>query len=406
MTNTSSTADLFWPGTHRAAGVVDDSAFLDAMVATEQAWLDGLVELAIAPVTARAELGRFVGVEDLADLARGAEEGGNPVIGLVALLRERTDGETSRWLHRGLTSQDVIDTALVLLVRDALNRVVSDLRAQLGTLAGLATEHRLTPAVGRTLTQHAVPITVGVKFAGWIAGLADALEAADSVRRALPVQIGGAAGTNAAATELTGDRQAAVDVVARTAAALGLAPASPWHTTRSPITSAGDAFTGCTDAWGRIAADVTSLTRPEIGEFREGAGGGSSTMPHKNNPVLSVLLRRAALTTPGLAATLHLAAATTVDERPDGAWHAEWDTLRLLAHRTVVAAGQARDLLDGLVVDAPRVAANLAAADGVLTEQRLMADITGRDTRADYLGTSELIVDAAVARALTLTGDA
>ena len=141
------------------------------------------------------------------------------------------------------------------------------------------------------------------------------------------------------------------------------------------ITAAGDALVGCTDAYGRIAADVATLSRPEIAELAEGSGGGSSTMPQKNNPVLSVLIRRAALTGPPLASTLHLAAATNVDERPDGSWHAEWATLRDLARRTVVAASQASELITGLVVDEDRMAANLAAAAGIDAEQQAMADL-------------------------------
>ncbi|WP_229052414.1 lyase family protein [Aeromicrobium sp. Leaf350] len=405
MTDAASTADLFWPGAHRATGL-DDAAFVEAMVVVEQSWLDGLVALDVAPADAAGDLTGLVSAEDLAHLSVAAEAGGNPVIGLVALLRERTGGATSRWLHRGLTSQDVVDTALVLLARGATERIAADLRAQLGRLADLAGEHRTSPMVGRTLTQHAVPITIGTKIAGWIGGVADALEDVARVSASLPVQIGGAAGTNAAAVELAGDPQVALDLVARSAEALGLAAVAPWHTTRSPITSIGDALTRCTDAWGRIAADVATLSRPEIAEVREGSGGGSSTMPHKANPVLSVLLKRAALTTPALAATLHLAAATAVDERPDGAWHAEWDTLRLLALRTVVAASQARDLLDGLVVNADRALANLQAAVGVDAEQASMAELAGRAPRADHLGTSTFVVDAAVERARSLAGEA
>jgi 3-carboxy-cis,cis-muconate cycloisomerase len=132
---------------------------------------------------------------------------------------------------------------------------------------------------------------------------------------------------------------------------------------RRPVTRAGDALVATTDGCGRIARDVLELSRAEIGELSEARGGGSSSMPHKANPVLSVLVRRAALTTPQLAATLHLAAAEQVDERADGAWHAEWDTSRLLARRTAIAADQTADLLAGLRVHADRMAANLAAAE-------------------------------------------
>jgi 3-carboxy-cis,cis-muconate cycloisomerase len=158
---------------------------------------------------------------------------------------------------------------------------------------------------------------------------------------------------------------------------------------------------GCADAWGRIAADVALLSRPEIGELREGTGGGSSTMPGKSNPVLSVLLRRHALAAPGLAATLHTAAGCYADERPDGAWHAEWDTLRLLARRSVVAASQAAALLEGLVVNPDRMAARAEGAAHTLTaEQRAMGGGTG-----PYLGAAGALTDRALIRARRIWKD-
>ena len=163
--------------------------------------------------------------------------------------------------------------------------------------------------LARTLTQAALPSTVGRE----VRALADrrARRRRTARRRcaALPVQVGGAVGTLAAAIELAGSVDGAIALSDALAAALGLAPAPPWHTTRSPITRIGDALVTCCDAWGHLAADVATGSRPEIGEFAEGDGGGSSTMPHKNNPVRSVLIRRAALTAGPLAATLHTAAA-------------------------------------------------------------------------------------------------
>ncbi len=274
------------------------------------------------------------------------EAGGNPVIPLVDALRKAHPDVA---LHAGLTSQDVLDTALMLLLRDAVAAVVDDLgRASRGAGPADGSEHGETPMTGRTLTQSALPITFGDKVAVWRAGLAEAT--ADLEALAFPVQVGGPVGTS---------REGAADLAGR----LGLADAPSWHTQRRPVTRAGDALVATTDACGRIARDVLVLCRPEIGELSEAVGGGSSSMPHKANPVLSVLVRRAALTTPQLAATLHLAAADQVDERADGAWHAEWDTLRLLARRTAVAASQTAELLDGLQVHPDRMAANLAAAE-------------------------------------------
>src|SRR5581483_11365802 len=156
-----------------------------------------------------------------------------------------------------------------------------------------------------------------------------------------------------------------------------------------------------TDAWGRIASDVVTLVRPEIAELSEppsGNRGGSSTMPQKRNPVLSILIRRAALAAPSLGATLHTAAALANDERPDGAWHAEWDTLRTLARRTVVAGSQCSEMLAGLQVHPGQMAANLESTD-VLGEQHVVAELAGKPPSANYFGASDALIDESLDRA-------
>jgi 3-carboxy-cis,cis-muconate cycloisomerase len=390
--------DLFWPGDQRAGDVMSDAAFLAAMVHVENAWLNALVDAGVAPAAAQADLTSLVSADDAETLAAGAEADGNPAIGLVALLRERTGGETARWVHRGLTSQDIIDTALMLCLREALSRIRSELTAQVRTLAGLAERHHGSPMLARTLTQPALPSTVGAKVANWLSGVLDAADTLAALP-ALPVQSGGAAGTLAATTELTGSAAEAIALSDAFASTLGLQAAAPWHTTRSMITRAGDALVGSCDAWAHIAADIATGSRHEIGELAEGRGGGSSTMPHKNNPVLSVLIRRTALTAPALGATLHAASSASVDERSDGGWHAEWATLRILTRRTVVAAGQTTELLSSLSIDTNRAAANLSAAGDVLAEQRSMTELTGRPASSDYVGASDHLVDAVLQRA-------
>ena len=386
-------SDLFWPGDDRAGDHLTPRAFLEAMVDVEEAWL---AVLGVEGVSLHADL------DDWLDhgWGRDIESGGNPVIAVVSGLRaalEADQPEAARWLHRGLTSQDVVDSALMTMVRDAVADLVTELRRLVRRLAELAREHRDTPMVARTLTQHATPTTMGLKAATWLHGVLDAWD--DLERLAFPVQVGGAAGTQAAVVELGHDPSAARAGLAR---ALGLADAPPWHTARRPVTRVADALVACTDAWGRIAADVLTLSRPEIGELSEGVGGGSSTLPHKVNPVLSTLVRRAALTTPQLAATLHLAAADQVDERADGAWHAEWDTIRLLVRRTLVAGAQTADLVDELRVHPDRMAATLTAArDNVLAEQRAMAELAGHEPDGDYLGAAGELVDAVLTRAST-----
>ncbi|MGY4651708.1 lyase family protein [Mycobacterium sp. URHB0021] len=392
-------SDLFWPGDQRAAELMSDGAFLAAMVAVEQAWLDGLIAAGIAPADARVDLSELRQDGDAETIAAGADTDGTPVSGLVALLRRRAPDHAARWLHRGLTSQDVVDTALMLGVRDVLTRVGDELADQVRTLAALAESHRGTTMLAHTLAQAALPSTIGVKVAHWLSGVIEAAEPVAGLQASLPVQVGGAAGTLAAATELAGSVDGAIALSDALAAALGLAPAPPWHTTRSTVTRIGDTLVTCCDAWGHIAADVITGSRPEIGELLEGERGRSSTMPHKNNPTRSVLIRRAALAAGPLGATLHTAAATSVDERSDGAWHTEWATLRTLARRTVVAASHTSELLTGLRVDAARAAANLAAAEGVLSEQHTMTELTGRTATPGYTGAAEQLVDSALQRA-------
>lgn len=404
--------DLFWPGDERAGELMSEATLLEAMVQVENAWLDALVTSGLAPALSDGDLTGLVTSDDVDELARAAEATGNPVPALVTLLRSRTGLDSATWLHRGLTSQDVLDTALMLALRAVLDRLLDELRSQVIALSIVAERHASTPMVGRTLTQHAVPTTFGAVAAGWLDGILDAADLVVDARVLLPVQLGGAVGTLSAATELASLRGlddapfVAAELVTITAEALGLRELRPWHTSRGPVTRTADALVSCTDAWGHVATDVATLSRTEIAELAEPeaeARGGSSTMPHKRNPILSVLVRRTALAAPALASTLHLASATAGDQRPDGAWHAEWSTLHTLGRRTVVAASQTTELLQGLHVDAERMRATLDhSADDVLAERRAIAEVL--DEKADpdpttYLGIAEDLVAGAVDRA-------
>jgi 3-carboxy-cis,cis-muconate cycloisomerase len=203
-----------------------------------------------------------------------------------------------------------------------------------------------------------------------------------------------------------------MELVSHASATLGLRSRPPWHTARASVTRVGDAFVGYSDALGRIANDVLVLSRPEIAEISEPASdgrGASSTMPHKVNPILAVLIRRAALAAPAMGAQLHLAAAEVVDERSDGAWHTEWATLRTLARRTVVAAGQTSELVAGLRVDVGRMRANAeGASDDLLAEGRSLAsdnpDVS-LSQPSDYLGANDLLIDEALRRGRRLLED-
>ncbi len=387
-------ASILTPGAERARGVADDGAVVRAMVRAETAWVKTQAEVgALAREDAEALTAAFAGWEpDLARLSRESESAGNAAVPLAAQLRAASPESLRPFVHRGLTSQDVLDTALVLMARDALARTRGDLIAAARALAVLAHDHRGSVMPGRTLTQHAVPITFGLKAARWLAGVLDALEVLN--RTSFPVQCGGAAGTLSRAAELA-DPTALAEAFAHE---LGLEwPGLPWHTNRSAVVRIADAVAAATDALGVIASDVALLSRPEIGEVREGpvAGrGGSSTMPHKQNPVLAVLVRANALQVPQLLAQLHVASVLAVDERPDGSWHTEWPALSRLLELAVVASSQGAELVAGLHVDADAMRAHAEAA-----AEQLLAESSSAESVDDYLGASWAFIDRAVARA-------
>ncbi|MEO9138255.1 MAG: lyase family protein [Jatrophihabitans sp.] len=390
------------------------------MIGVEDAWLAALVAAGVAPPTAACVLGELVYEQDLAAIARESESAGNPVVALVELLRDRARVGTplaATWLHRGLTSQDVLDTAFVLLARTVLDQLLADARSQIARLVELAQEHAQTVMVARTLTQYAVPTTFGLKATTWLTGLLDATDDLVRVRGALAVQAGGAAGTRAAWLELaqvTGQppvHDVVPALLTQFADGLGLAPCQPWHTNRHPITALGDALVTLIDAYGHLANDVLVMCRPEVGELSLVGGGGSSTMPHKQNPVLAILIRRAALAAPMLGAQLHLAAADSVDERSDGAWHLEWDALRSLLRDCAVAAAQTTDLLGVLIVHTDQMRERADSVADLLLSERdgiraaLGADPSAHRGPADYLGAAdEIISDVCDRAAMTLKG--
>lgn len=369
-----------------------DGAFAARLIAAEVALARAWAEVGVAPVEAaqainealapvpddRGEAGRpppALADCDLDALTAEAVAGGNPVIPLVGMLRGLVPEPARSWVHRGATSQDIMDTALMMTAYDAGIVVLANLIEIEEALRAFAADHRDETAAARTLTQHAVPTTVGLRAANWARGAERAAIRLDGILAELPVQLGGAGGT-LASFALIGGEDAARELPGAFAEQLGLAePEAPWHTQRWPVTELGDALVQALDALGKIAADIATLSRTELGELAEGVTGGSSAMPQKRNPAASVLIRSAAIRAPHLAATLHSAAALAVDERPDGAWHAEWQTLRELLRLALGASGNAARLVVGLRVDGEAVQRNLSASRGLIVAERLSLEL-------------------------------
>jgi 3-carboxy-cis,cis-muconate cycloisomerase len=368
------------------AALTGDRAVLAAILAVESGWAVVLEKAGLAPagsaavVASAAEAGRY----DAADIALRAQGGGNPVIPLLADLRKQVSAldaagiGAGQAVHTSLTSQDVLDTALMLLARNTVEALLADLKGTTSALATLAEKHADTLGVGRSLTQHSLPFTFGLRAAQWFHGLAAAGRQLANVQ--FPVQYGGAAGTLAAGTVLTaGTAATPFDLADSLAKQLGLAAApAPWHTNRLAVTALGNALTTALDAAGKIAVDVLFLSRPEVAELAEprAAGRGvSSAMPQKQNPVLSVLIRSAALQAPQLIAQLHLAAANFNDERPDAAWHTEWPALRQLLRLALGAAGHLRELAEGLQVFPDAMRRNLDLAGPLLLAEGVGAAV-------------------------------
>jgi 3-carboxy-cis,cis-muconate cycloisomerase len=328
---------------------VSEEAWLRAMLDVEGALAraeatNDVISAAAADAIARA-------APDLAGLGVAARDAGNPVVELVRRLREAAGDEA----HFGATSQDVLDSAAMLVAKRALAPVLAELDAVVDACAALAREHRGTVMAGRTLMQQAEPVTFGLKAAGWLAGVAGARARLRELR--LPAQLGGAAGT----LSKLGDRGPAV--LSAFARELGLdEPVLPWHGDRRPVAELGAALAIAAGAVEKVALDVILLSQTEVGEVAEESGGGrggSSAMAHKHNPVGSIRARAAARSVRAAAGVL-LEAMAGEHERAAGAWHSEWQALSEALAGTGGAAWSLHEALAGLTVDAERMRANLS----------------------------------------------
>jgi 3-carboxy-cis,cis-muconate cycloisomerase len=362
-----------------AHGPVDTGsrAWLRAMLDTEAALARAVERAGLAPAGAGAVVTAAAAEAavtiDPGVLGDQAARTGNPVPALVRRLTTMVPAAAADAVHRGATSQDIIDTAAMLLARQALEAIAADLGMAADACAGLAAAHQDTLMIGRTLLQQAVPVTFGLVAAGWMTSLDEARRSAALVlTQRLAVQFGGAAGT-LASLGTDGPRVAGL-----LATELGLAcPVLPWHTDRLRVLDVAAACAGSSAAAGKIARDVTLLAQSEVGEVHEGGGdgesggpgggvrrGGSSAMPHKRNPVAAIAILGCTRQVPGLVATL-VAAAEQEHQRAAGAWHAEWEPFAGLLRLTGSAAAWVAELARGLTVDPGRMRANLDAARGL-----------------------------------------
>ena len=357
---------LFVPDDLREA--VSGRSWLEAMLEAERALANAGALAGIVPEEAAAKIAEECSADayDWDVLLLEWRRSGSPADALVRTLVRRAGEDAGRWVHLGATSQDIVDTAAMLVARQALGLVVGRLTLAADACAELARAHRDTPMAGRTLLQHAVPTTFGLKAAGWLVGLADARGRLADLRETLPAQLGGAAGTLSA----LGER--GIEVSALFARELTLAePTLPWHANRTPVAELGAALAIVAGVIGKVALDLQLLAQTEVAEVREaGEGGGSSAMPQKRNPVGATWARAGAELARGHASVLTGAAATE-HERGAGAWQAEGDALSGALSTTGGAAAALGGALDGLEVDAKRMRANLELSGGAIVAERL-----------------------------------
>jgi 3-carboxy-cis,cis-muconate cycloisomerase len=364
-------------GDPEADALLSDAHFVASVLRAELALARAEAKTGVIPVSAAKAIESCVDAAgyDLSAIATEAATAGNLAIPLVRHLTarvSRVSTEAARYVHWGATSQDVLDTGLVLQMRDATEVIARRLARAGDHAAALAGRFGGVVMPGRTWLQHATPVTFGLKAAGWMAALDRARErVANALAGACVLQLGGASGTLAS----LGDRGEAV--AAAMAAELGLAvPDLPWHALRDRLAWLAAAFGIATGTMGKIARDLALLGQTEIGEAFEAAvdgRGGSSTMPHKRNPVGASVVLGAAVRAPALVATM-LAALPQEHERGLGGWQAEWETLPTLARVTAGAARHTAEMLAGLEVDADRMRENADMTGGVsLAESVSMA---------------------------------
>ena len=381
---------LFVPAPVREA--VSGRSWLEALLEVERALAAAGATVGVVPQAAADAIAAACADADAfrwEELLGQGHAVGNPVEPLVRALRARVGVEHEAFVHFGATSQDVLDSAAMLVARESLAHVLGHVDAVAAACAGLGRDHRKAPMAARTLLQQAVPTTFGLVAAGWLVAVLDARERlAELAGSGLAVQLGGAAGTLAALGE---DGPRVVDELARE---LDLTvPTLPWHTNRVRIAEVGSALATAAGVCGKIGLDVVLLSQTEVAEVREASGGGSSTMPQKRNPVQATLARACARLAAAHASVLQ---ETLVQEheRAAGAWHAEWAALCGALAYAGGAAAAAAESLAGLQVDAQRMRVNLDAGGGLVLAERIALALAETMTRE---AAHELVAEAAAA---------
>ena len=375
-------APMFSSAAMRA--VCDDAAYLQHMLDFEAALARAEAAVGVIPASAAAPIANACKAEtfELSALAEAATRSGNLAIPLVKALTAavgKADPDAARYVHWGATSQDVIDTATMLTLCAAIDALLPDLDRAIAGFAMLAKQHRGTAMVARTWLQHALPMPFGLKLAEYASALHRSRARLTRLRsEGVALQFGGAAGTLAA----LGYKGLAV--AEKLAAELQLPlPDAPWHTHRDRIADAASVFAILAGTCGKIARDVSLLMQTDVAEAFEPSGegrGGSSTMPHKRNPVAAATALAAASMAPNLAATI-FAAQVQDHERSAGPWHAEWPTLPTLQLVTSGALAAIIDIAEGLEVDAARMRVNLDATHGLIMAEAVtfaLAEILGK----------------------------
>lgn len=366
--------------------ICDDAACLQNMLDFESALARAEAAAGVIPVDAAGPIASACRAEsfDLGALAEAAPRSGNLAIPLVKALTAnvaRTNPEAARYVHWGATSQDVIDTGAMLGLRAGIDALLADTARAIAGFAGMAQRHRHTAVVARTWLQHALPMPFGLKLAEYAAALHRSQMRLRRLRvETLALQFGGAAGTLAA----LGDK--GLQVSERLAAELKLPlPEAPWHTHRDRIAEAASVFAILAGTSGKIARDVSLMMQTDVGEAFEPSGegrGGSSTMPHKRNPVAAASALAAATMAPNLAATI-FAAQVQDHERSAGPWHAEWPTLPTLLLVTSGALASIVDIAEGLEVDATRMRANLDSTGGLIMAEAVAMALAEKIGKSD-----------------------